>query len=422
MSSITSGLLGYWGFDGNANDISGNGNNLALHGGATYGAGLSGQALQLDGSAGSYAVATTNNPALDLSSGDFTIQLWAKFNSEGGQNTLTREETLIEKFSGASGPGWTFTLPQNDIHFYDYPNITNYNTPMTTDTWHEFTEERSGNTLSTYFDGQLVAAGPVSAPFSSSSNPLLIGTRDAADGRNFTVDGSIDNVAIWGRALSADEIASSWNSGAGLQINFNPKVENITQIGSGSGGTAQNTTLISGTAEAGSTVSIFDGTQSSTQAIGTAQADAQGNWSLSTNAPSNVIHSYTEKATDTSGVTTTSTGAALYTPAANKVLSAGSGDDVLIGRPNDTLTGGAGHDTFVFNPSFGKEAVTNFQLSKDVVAFDHTLFSSASDVLAHAQAVSGGVSITDAGGDVLTLQNVTLDSLKAASADWVHFV
>lgn len=36
-------LLGYWQFNGNGNDSSGNGNTLALFGGAGYGKGLFGE-------------------------------------------------------------------------------------------------------------------------------------------------------------------------------------------------------------------------------------------------------------------------------------------------------------------------------------------------------------------------------------------
>ena len=38
------------------------------------------------------------------------------------------------------------------------------------------------------------------------------------DGRNYDFSGLIDNVAIWNRALSPDEIAQSWNNGAGVQL------------------------------------------------------------------------------------------------------------------------------------------------------------------------------------------------------------
>ena len=44
---------------------------------------------------------------------------------------------------------------------------------------------------------------------------MLVGARDAGDGRDFTVNGLIDNVAIWNRALSTSEITYSWNNGLG---------------------------------------------------------------------------------------------------------------------------------------------------------------------------------------------------------------
>ena len=79
-----------------------------------------GEALSLDGTEGSYALAQSSSPALDLTSGDFTVQIWAKFNDI----TNGREETLIEKFSGGTGPGWTLTLQGgNNIQFYSRPAI-----------------------------------------------------------------------------------------------------------------------------------------------------------------------------------------------------------------------------------------------------------------------------------------------------------
>jgi hypothetical protein len=65
MSSFTDGLIGYWTFDGTTTDASGNGNTLALQGGATFGDGLFGQALSLDGQPSSYAVLRSNGPQID---------------------------------------------------------------------------------------------------------------------------------------------------------------------------------------------------------------------------------------------------------------------------------------------------------------------------------------------------------------------
>jgi hypothetical protein len=50
------------------------------------------------------------------------------------------------------------------------------------------------------------------------SFPLIVGRRNAADGRDFSADGRLDEVAIWNRALSNQEIALLNNGGAGRKI------------------------------------------------------------------------------------------------------------------------------------------------------------------------------------------------------------
>ena len=91
---------------------------------------------------------------------------------------------------------------------------------------------------------------------------------------------------------------------------------------------ANNLTTLSGTAEANSSVSVFDGTN----LIGTVSAAADGTWSLQANVKGNVVHSFTETSIDLAGNSASSAGVTLYAPAANKVLTGGNGDDVLIGR------------------------------------------------------------------------------------------
>ena len=216
--AATTGLLGYWLFDGTGTDASGNGNNLALYGGADFAAGQFGQALSLDGTQGTYAQQPTDNTAFDFIASDFTIQVWVKTAAfTNGQG----EAILAEKFSGASGPGWTLYAASQDILFYaDGQAILNGGLTGTilTDSWNEVVVERSGGNFHLYFDGNDIADATYSAQFQGSANPLLIGARDAEDGRNYDFSGLIDNVAIWNRALSPDEIAQSWNNGAGVQL------------------------------------------------------------------------------------------------------------------------------------------------------------------------------------------------------------
>ena len=70
-------------------------------------------------------------------------------------------------------------------------------------------------------------------------------------------------------------------------------------------------------------------------------------WSLQTKVTGNVVHSFTETSTDQAGHTVSSAGVALYTPAANKLLAGGPGNDVLIGSY------GGGQKKWVFVESSG---------------------------------------------------------------------
>ncbi len=209
-AGVFTGLEGYWSFNGTAADQSGNGNNLSLFGGASFASGGQfGQALSLNGAQGSYAQQTSNNAAFNFGSKDFTVQVWAKL-------TPGQTQTLIEKFSGDSGPGWTLSYVSGVEQFYQGSPYNSSAINVSAGVWQQFVAERNGNSLDIYYDGSLVGRQAISGAISPSSNPLLIGARNAADTRNFTVNGLIDDVGIWDRALSPTEIGSLCNNGNGL--------------------------------------------------------------------------------------------------------------------------------------------------------------------------------------------------------------
>jgi Ca2+-binding RTX toxin-like protein len=177
-------------------------------------------------------------------------------------------------------------------------------------------------------------------------------------------------------------------------------------------------TLLSGTAEANSSVSVFD----DGKLVGTVTAGTDGAWSLDANVTGNVIHNFTETST-LSGETVSSTSDTLYTPAANKSLVADNGNDVLIGHPNDILMGGTGSDTFVFNPNFGHETITNFNVNNDVIDLDHTLFANATapQVLSQTHDSAAGAVIVVDHADTITLPSVTVAQLSAHLSDFHLF-
>ena len=95
-------------------------------------------------------------------------------------------------------------------------------------------------------------------------------------------------------------------------------------------------------------------------------------------------------------------------------LSGDNGADILKGGAgSDVLSGGNGGDTFVFGAGSGHDIVTDFANS-DQVQFDHTLFGNFAEVQAHAHQVGADVVISYDAANDLTLQGVSLSSLKAS--------
>src|SRR5262249_22320057 len=143
--------------------ISGHGNDLALFGGAQLASGgLFGEGLSLNGQKTSYAQALTSNPELDfnIGTGDFTVQIWANFDAI----TNGREETLIEKFSGLAGPGWSFTVPGGNRIVVDGGSgvggmaLSSGSLSIPDHVWQEFVLVRSGDTYNIFWNGNLVAS------------------------------------------------------------------------------------------------------------------------------------------------------------------------------------------------------------------------------------------------------------------------
>jgi beta-glucanase (GH16 family) len=175
-------------------------------------------------------------------------------------------------------------------------------------------------------------------------------------------------------------------------------------------------TVMSGrVAAGGATVQVFD----NGKAIGSATADASGAWSLKLTVSGNGVHSYTETATDAAGNAASSAGVTLYSSKTGQALTGGAGADVLIGRGGDTLTGGAGADHFVFNTSFGKQAINDFTPGADQMWIAKSYIPDYAHLMAIARQVGTDVVITVDRNDALTLHQVTLAGLH--DTDFLFF-
>jgi hypothetical protein len=259
----------------------------------------------------------------------------------------------------------------------------------------------------------LTGTAEAGATVTVSDGAVALGTTMAdATGKWTYVLGAL---ADGGHSLTASAADAAGNAGpASAALSFVvdtvapiPAVSDIVQ----SGGYA----VISGRAEAGSLVSVFD----NGRALGSATANASGSWSLNASLTGAGVHSLTETAMDAAGNAGSSQGAALYSTKSNQTLTGGSGADVLVGNGGDTLTGGAGADHFVFNAAFGKEAVNDFTPGSDQVWIAGSLLPDFSHLMAAAKPSGTDVVVTIDKSDVLTLHHTSLSALHAS--DFLFF-
>ncbi len=196
-----SGLIGYWDFEDDLIDKSGNGNNGVPMNGPTYVVGKIGKAMEFDGLDDYVSVSDTNN-LLDVgSSGSVSISFWINSNVWS-----TIQRNLVCKGDG----------PYNYCVYVDssganlYLNTANIVNPLITNMWqHVVIVYNNGNT-EFYIDGGV--EGSVSGVIgSANNNQLYIGWNNVL-GQYF--NGAIDELRIYNRELSIDEINGLYEQGA----------------------------------------------------------------------------------------------------------------------------------------------------------------------------------------------------------------
>jgi hypothetical protein len=230
--AVTSGLIGYWPADGNGSDQSGFGRDLTLNGGLAFSSGLAGQAFSFANNNAQFATRTQDDAEFNFGIGDFTLQVWVNFNAFG-----SAEHTLMEKFTGVSGPGWTLTqLPGPSIMFAGNGAILDTRgapslVGFTAQRWHDILVRRSNNVFNLFFDGVLVRTNSAANLIADSTQPLRIGNRQGP--QSFPMNGQIDEAAIWNRALTDAEIASVYSEYGSPHPPSEPAIWSIASGGNG---------------------------------------------------------------------------------------------------------------------------------------------------------------------------------------------
>lgn len=212
-TNVVNGLVGWWKFDEGtglvALDSSGNLNAGTINGGCSYVTGQVGPyALSFDGSSGYVSLPTVGYSSY---SGDFTICAWVKL------------DTLIGETIAGWGNGgvpnyyqYVFSLDASGVIYLTYYNgASSYLTGPTvaTNVWTHVCV-----TVTTAGNVTLFANG-VGTSLSGTANPIVsrpdynrtyIG-KSPNDSASAYFKGSLDDVRIFNRALSADEVLDLYN-------------------------------------------------------------------------------------------------------------------------------------------------------------------------------------------------------------------
>jgi hypothetical protein len=218
--TLTNGLVGYWPFCGNANDLSGNGNNGTVNGATltTDRFGVANRAYSFDGVDDLISVnnSASLNPTSVTVSGWFQLSslpathfsLVAKWYQTQSCNQNSDNYTAI--LGNVSG---STRLLGGSIH---YPNSTLSSSAnsIVNNNWIHFVYSHNSNSGGKiYLNGVLVNSNAINGQLCSTPNPLYFGADNNAGTLWRFLNGKLDDIGIWNRALTQQEITQLYQQG-----------------------------------------------------------------------------------------------------------------------------------------------------------------------------------------------------------------
>lgn len=208
----SNGLIAYYPFTGNANDVSGNGYNGTVTGAVliTDKAGNPNSAYSFDGIL-SYIDATI--ATIPQNNSPRTISGWFKTNSPN--YTESNYSTIFNYGNLSTNQRFALSLySKGYLDFISSSNFSNNDLGIQNNyldnTWHFITITYDGTKVSLFIDGNYVDGKNIT--LNTINKNFRIGKRIDGDTNNEYFKGSIDDVGIWNRVLTPEEITKLYNS------------------------------------------------------------------------------------------------------------------------------------------------------------------------------------------------------------------
>jgi hypothetical protein len=212
-------LISWWPGDGNALDVQG-GNNGTLENGATLAAGLVNQAFSFNRAMTQFVQVPD---AADIRFGGnlpMSVDFWIyRTDPSQTQHFIGKRVTCDGDGNGTFQMGLDFVVTGGCGVFFGQPDVpgntvcSGVDLPM--NVWTHLAGTFDGSTISLYMNGQLIGQQTGASLGPSNTQPLLIGgtTQTGPCGQQ-TTGGLIDEVDIFDRALSEQEVQSIFAAGS----------------------------------------------------------------------------------------------------------------------------------------------------------------------------------------------------------------
>ena len=196
----TNGLVGWWPFNGNTNDESGNGLNGTGAGSPTLTQdrfGVANKAYSFDG-IDDYISVTRNYQSA------FSLSIW--FNP----STSPQYNPLVDAFDA----NWEVQLKNTSPDYVSFITSSNYQEfistqTTTTNNWYHLVCTYSSNTITFYLNGIQTDQFTVN-PLPNNNGSYYFGASPTGDDQFY--NGKLDDIGIWNRALTSTEITALFNS------------------------------------------------------------------------------------------------------------------------------------------------------------------------------------------------------------------
>ena len=210
-TSLVVDLVSYWPFDGNFEDVIDDNHGTKRGSGAMpFVEGKLGNAVKMDGYDQYIEITGGDESEFDFAGGSMSISCWFK---------VDKFDTTWQALA-AKGEGQSWRLHRystgSQITFSGGANSSGAGPLVNDGRWHHVVAiSEAGVNQRVYIDGELASTNPTGT-MTNSDERMRIGDNPGTENREW--EGCIDDVAIWSRPLSDEEIASLWNDGEGQSI------------------------------------------------------------------------------------------------------------------------------------------------------------------------------------------------------------